>query len=437
MAHGEIDILTVVGLCSFGTSIGTVEFFDPRSRSRVATLGGLSGGVTALEFSKSGIDLAVGNSTGQISLFDLRRPLPLKTLDQGYNYPIKNLSWLTTATLERKLLSADKRIIKLWDDRGDLYTSIEPVTELNHTTAIPDTGMIMTANEGKQMNIFLIPSLGPAPSWCSFLDSMVEEMADINEPRTTEVYTNYKFLTMPELKSLNLSHLVGKTSLLKPYMGGYFVASALYDQARLISNPYIWEEERAKRIKEKIAKERTSRIRGRKKVKVNQKLVDKILQKAEKKGKTDDEAAILTDDRFKGLFENEEFKVDETSEEFRRINPSTTVPAAEAPRGRDDDDESSEAGSDVEFFGAPEKDKVAMRVSSSQRPGARVNDTSLGSRTHKSRRVEKARHGDVVGEQKMTFMPGSNNKVELPLSKSSSKRPDERRSASSNTFRRL
>ena len=38
----------------------------------------------------------------------------------------------------------------------------------------------------------------------------------------------------------------------------------------LIANPYIWDDERTKRVKEKVEKERASRIRGGKKVKVNQ-----------------------------------------------------------------------------------------------------------------------------------------------------------------------
>lgn len=400
--------------------------------------------MTALEFSKSGIELAVGSSTGQISIFDVRRPSPLRTLDQGYGYAIKNLVWLTTATHDRKLLSADKRIIKIFDESGDLYTSIEPVTDLNHTTVIPDTGMILTANEGKQMNTFLIPTLGPAPSWCSFLDSMVEEMAEINQPRVAEVYKNYKFLTRPELKSLNMDHLVGKTNLLRPYMHGYFVAQALYDQARLISNPYVWEEERAKRIKERVEKERASRIRGNKKVKVNQKLADKIFDRQTRKGKADPETGVLTDARFKKIFEDEEFKVDENSEEFRRLNPSTLVPQLgnrNSIKAGDVMSSSDEDSGDAEVFGRPrvEKKKLSMRVSSSQGDEIRKKvDTALGSRVQKSRRPEKTRQGDVVGEKAVTFMPESKRKPNRPsVGQAGRRRDDGRRSASANTFRKL
>src|SRR3569833_1092206 len=147
---------------------------------------------------------------------------------------------------------------------------------------------------------------------------MTDEMA---EEARTGTYDNFHFLTLPELRSLSLDHLVGKTNLLRPYMHGYFVASKLYDQARLIANPYVWEEERMKRVKEKAEKERESRIRSNKKVKVNQKLVDRLLKKQEKRAKVDTEAGLLGDVRFKSLFEDEDFKVDEMSAAFRSLKP--------------------------------------------------------------------------------------------------------------------
>ncbi len=62
--------------------------------------------------------------------------------------PVKNLIHLTTPTAERKLLSADRRTIKIWDEQsGDLWTYIEPMVDLNFVTHCPDSGMILTANE--------------------------------------------------------------------------------------------------------------------------------------------------------------------------------------------------------------------------------------------------------------------------------------------------
>ena len=44
-----------------------------------------------------------------------------------------------------------------------------------------------------------MPSLGPAPKWASFLDSLTEEL---EESRTATVYDDYKFVTKQELYEL-------------------------------------------------------------------------------------------------------------------------------------------------------------------------------------------------------------------------------------------
>ncbi|KAK5945937.1 Small ribosomal subunit biogenesis [Knufia obscura] len=355
------------GLVAFGTTLGTVEYWDPRVRTRVATLTvpaefGTRPEVTAMDFHRSGIKNAVGTSTGLIYLYDLRSPIPTLKKDQGYDYPIQHVQFLTPNSTTRsadsnpKILSADKRILKIWEESsGTPWTSIEPDVDINCTAWCPDTGMILTANEGRQQHAFLIPQLGPAPKWCAFLDNIVEEMADDpNDPnayanssrKTGEVYDNFKFLTAPQLRTLNLDHLVGKTNLLRPYMHGYFVAQKLYEEARLIANPTSYEEERAKRVQEKIDKERESRIRGQKKVtaKVNRKLAERILekealnekrraQKVLKQGGDEaaaveaatDDKGLLVDSRFAKMFEMDDFVVDEASREFQSINPSTKV----------------------------------------------------------------------------------------------------------------
>ncbi|KAL0469928.1 WD40-repeat-containing domain protein [Neurospora intermedia] len=444
---GAVNVAAVAesthGLCAFGTTVGTVEFYDPRSRNRVAVLGGQEGEVTALDYSRDGLSLALGTGTGIVQVFDLRNPRPLMRKDQGMGLPIKNIIHLTTPTEEKKLLTADKRIIKLWDEQsGDLWTSIEPTVDINHVAHVPDSGMLLTANEGKQMHSFFIPNLGLAPRWCHFLDNMVHEME--NEKRV-DTYDNYKFLTIPELKQLSLAHLVGKTNLLRPYMHGYFVHSKLYDQARLIANPYVWEEERAKRVKEKVEKARESRIRGVKKVKVNQKLVDKIVDRSDKKKIA---AGVLGDSRFGKLFEDEEFKVDETSREFRALNPSTQVGGQDVAVQHVKDDSSVTSNSDDESDPESEveskkkknkksKDDVVMQVSSSKIAGGKAKDTAFGQRAPRTGRVTKTRT-DVVGEQKITFVPESKKKKQAePEAAPTRKRHDGRRSASTNTFRRL
>ncbi|PNY29149.1 Ribosome biogenesis protein ENP2 [Tolypocladium capitatum] len=444
---GSVNVAAIAecthSLLAFGTSIGTVEFWDPRSKSRAALLAGHDGEVTALDFSTSGLSLITGSSTGMIQLFDLRRPVPLLKKDHGYGFAVRKLIHMTNSSQEKKIMSADKRIIKIWDElSGDPWTSVEPVVDINDVAWCKNTGMLLTANEGKQQHAFFVPQLGPAPKWCSFLDNMVEEMA---EEVHTETYDNYKFLTLPELKQLSLAHLVGKTNLLRPYMHGYFVASKLYEQAKLIANPYAWEEERMKRVKDKIEKERASRIRGGKKVKVNQKLVDKLLKKQENRGQVDTEAGLLGDKRFAQLFEDEDFIVDETSREFQMLNPSTVIdehvdPAAPTRyQANDSEDESSDDGDEP----APmhkSKDDVVMRVYSSQN-GAQMRDNALGSRQQRTIRGSRAQRGEVVGERQVSFVPESRKKKQQ-FEEEGAPAPQKRnagarRSASSNTFRKM
>ena len=501
-------------LLAFGTSLGTVEFWDSRSRGRVGLLQGPSQPhlvdgrqeVTALEFAPSGLQVATGSSTGLIHIYDLRSPVPLLKKDQGYGYPINTLIFLASSTSTRsqvsepKVLSADKRIIKIWDaQNGSPWTSVEPAVDLNSVAWCKDSGMLLTANEGRQQHSFFIPQLGPAPKWCTFLDNLVEEMSeDPNDPnaftgqQAGDVYDNYKFLTIQQLKSLNLAHLIGTTSLLRPYMHGYFVAQRLYEEAKLIADPFVWEDERDKRVKEKIDAERESRIRGSKKIttKVNKRLVEKMLERAEKndrkkvkrvleKGGDDDmidkqtltmnptekePGGLLADPRFAKLFKDEDFAIDEASREFQSLNPSpmpvadngdglghklTAVEEAQDEKSRSDSDDMS---SEVETPVAKPEDNVRISSASYKRSGHRTQrpqmqissskkphqsrDRSFGSRAEHVK-ASRVGTGTVVGEREITFAPerkGKIRKVERTESRQDSKG---RRSASGNVFRSM
>lgn len=506
-------------LLAFGTSIGTVELWDPRAKGRAGVLTpptqvGPNDGrseITALEFQRSGLTLGTGSSNGLIHLYDLRSPVPTLKKDQGYGFPIHTLTFLQSssatreATMDPKIMSADKRIIKIWDPRdGTPWTSVEPAVDINSVAWCKDSGMLLTANEGRQQHSFFIPQLGPAPKWCSFLDNLVEEMAeDPNDPsafassQAGSVYDNFKFLTVPQLRSLNLEHLIGRTNLLRPYMHGYFVAQRLYEEARLITNPYIWEEERAKRVKDKIDKERESRIRGKKKaaVKVNKRLAERLMHAEEKSERrkarrvlerggdeemteAPDAAAksetkgVLADGRFAKLFEDEDFAVDETSREFQLLNPSTVPePTSKKERGLtaveqeavdDVPGSSSDDGSDSD--GEPKRpekvnpfssNKISsadykrtkrapprMQVSSSTRTNS-TRDRSFGSRAQNMKTKQKpSRQGGAVGEREVSFMPAGKSKRKEPevrydKTDKSAFRAKERRSASGNAFRNM
>lgn len=321
-----VDINPMHGLLGFGLEDGTVEFWDPRSRRRAAQLNigggghGMGSGVTALKFRQDGLNVGFGTHEGNSLLFDLRASEPYVQKDQGYGFPIKKVMWIESngGGSSSKVLTADKRIVKLWDRvDGKPYTSIEPTVDINDIEYIPESGMFLMANEGIPMHAYYVPSIGPAPEWCSFLDSITEEL---EEKPQSSVYDNYKFVTRKELTALNLGHLVG-SNVVKSYMHGYFIDIRLYEQAKLISNPFEYKEHREREIKRKIAKERETRIRtnANVKVKVNKDLAKKLAVEADEAGRDK-----LIDDRFKDVFEDEDFEVDITSHEYKMINPSSS-----------------------------------------------------------------------------------------------------------------
>lgn len=405
-----IDINPAHQLMCFGTETvngqGTVEMWDPRSRARAGilrlpyssllassmssatmqhprlpgvddalTAGGVA--VTSLANRNDGLNLAVGTSTGHVLLYDLRSNRPYTTKDQGYGLPVKKVEWVesspaTSSDADREggwVASADEKVVKIWGKdtvslaahklsldhhahphclQGNNLVAINPPNPINDLHIYPGTGLVFLANETSPMTGYYVPQLGPAPKWCRFLDNMTEEMEDDQE---TLVYDDYKFVDRQELEELNLGHLIG-TDTLKPYMHGFFVDLRLYTKARAIANPFQYAEHRDKLIRDKLAAEQESRIRGAKKatgsavpgVKVNKSLAKKLRaeeesQRKREAGEVDEDEEgdgrrkrkkkqvaegpnLLQDDRFADIFTNPDFEIDEESREFMLLNPS-------------------------------------------------------------------------------------------------------------------
>uniref|UniRef100_A0A669EZB0 Nucleolar protein 10 n=1 Tax=Oreochromis niloticus TaxID=8128 RepID=A0A669EZB0_ORENI len=318
------DINPIHHLFATGSSEGRVECWDPRVRNRVGKLDcALSTlpSISALKFNSS-LTMAVGTSTGQVLLYDLRSSQPLLVKDHLYNLPINSLNFHNQLDL---VVSSDSKIIKIWNkDTGKLFSSVQPQTNINSVCVYPNSGMLFTANEDPKMNTFYIPALGPAPRWCSFLDNLTEELEE--SPEST-VYDDYKFVTRKDLENLGLSHLIG-SSLLRAYMHGFFMDIRLYHKVKSMVNPFAYEEYRKDKIRQKIEEARTQRVQVKKLPKVNKELALKLMEEGDdeaevvsrkKKGKA--LPSILGDDRFKVMFENPDYQVDEQSEEFRLLNP--------------------------------------------------------------------------------------------------------------------
>lgn len=363
-----VDINSMHGLISAGLDDGTVEFWDPRSKQRAGKLfvsdqlinstnniEQSSCGITSLAFRpQDALNFACGTSNGQTLLYDLRASEPYQIKDQGYGYDIKKIIWCQDSLKPEMILTSDKRIVKIWDHtNGKSFASMEPTVDINDICHIPQSGMFFMANEGMPMHTYYIPNLGPAPNWCSFLDNVTEEL---EEKPSDSIYSNFKFITRDEVVKLNLTHLIG-SKVLRSYMHGFFINTELYDKVNLISNPNSIYDQRKREIANKINEERKSRILTSSngndlptKIKVNKDLVNKLQTKFAENGTPDGNAngatdyveSIVNDDRFREMFENPDFEIDEESHEYKQLNPvkstkditTTTANGSTNSRGR-------------------------------------------------------------------------------------------------------
>lgn len=352
-------------LYAFGGDGGVCEFWDRRVRERIGSMTICSPinpeetvDVTAMNFMPDGMHWSVGTSDGRVLLFDLRSAKPLAIRDHYNGFAIKKIEYHSGS---QQILSADKKSIKMWSfDAGEdgsgpstkVLTTIEPSADINDFSLFADSGLVMVGIEDKAISSYFVPALGAAPSWCTFLENLTEEMEE-KAPQAASVYDNYKFVTRAELSQLGLEHLIG-TALLRAYMHGFFVDFRLYEKAKAIANPFAYEEYREKQRQAKINQARESRIRAvdaaKSIPKVNPKLASRLQALAEKdddagadeelnvgggrirEKKTEKKlkktASILTDDRFKELFKNPEYEIDEDSFEFKFLHPSTKPPTS-------------------------------------------------------------------------------------------------------------
>jgi ribosome biogenesis protein ENP2 len=391
-----MDISSAHHLIGFGGSEGLMEFWDPRSRSKVTSIFSTLPShmindinenldVTSLKFDQSGLQMAVGLAGGKVLLYDLRGNQPYLVKDHQYNLPIKRMQWLYTPHSDGpKLATADSKILKIWDvPNGKHFTSLEPTYDINDFVHFPDSGMLMVANEGPEMHTFYIPQLGPAPKWCTFLENITEEL---EEQAHTTIYDDYKFVTRSELSKLGLEHLLG-TRVLRGYMHGFLMDIRLYEQARLIANPFEIEEYKTRRIADKLASERKSRVEGvKKKAKVNQHLLDKALE--QKMGRTsakNKKTTVAEDDRFAKLFEDADFEVDTQSREFKLLNPNQKEGDVQTTQARDDDEESELEGKGSDEDSSEDELETSYvpkpkRIYNNNRGGDRGSDRAGNSR---------------------------------------------------------
>lgn len=325
-----ISIMPSHSLVLSGSVDGRVEAWDPRQRERVGTLDCaihcVAGGeemssvpqVTCLS-SRDSLNIAVGTSTGQVLLYDVRASKPILSKDHMYGLSIKKVAF-TEGAEQPLVLSMDGQVVRIWDrENGKPYTSIESTAEFNDLVLYPKSGLMFLANEQPRMQVFYIPSIGPAPRWASFLDSLTEEL---EESRTATVYDDYKFVTLSDLQDLGLDHLIG-SPLLRAHLHGYFMDIRLYRKAASAKPANRLENMKKDMIRKQIEAQREGRVKIETKVpKINKELFMKLkMDEEDSKKKKKGSGELLEDDRFGALFTDDRFEVDKEDENYRLINP--------------------------------------------------------------------------------------------------------------------
>lgn len=197
------------GMIACAGEDGGLECFDVRQRSSLgwlaaaAAAGGDGQSLTALRFDDSGMNVAVGTSGGLVALFDLRCQRPLLVKDHMYDSPIMDIKFHSghgdVGQGQQRVISSDRRIIKVWDaSTGEGYTNIQPAEghDINDIAVWKDSGLIMAACDSSRIQAYFVPTLGPAPRWCSFLESLTEELEENANPT---LYDDYRFITRTDL----------------------------------------------------------------------------------------------------------------------------------------------------------------------------------------------------------------------------------------------
>ena len=94
--------------------------------------------------------------------------------------------------------------------------------------------------------------------WCSYLDSITEELEeerkkDLKKGGSGSIqseFDGFQFITKKELENLTLTHLIG-TAFLKPHMHGYYMDRKLYTEAKAVLDPFAYDRWRKNNIQKK------------------------------------------------------------------------------------------------------------------------------------------------------------------------------------------
>lgn len=212
--------------------------------------------------------------------------------------------------------------------KGDNYLNIEFPRIINDVLVVPESGMIICGGTQPFIKPYYVPSLGPAPKWCSFVDNITEELEEVKK---MAVHQDFKFVTLDDLKKLGLDSLIG-SSVLRPYLHGFFMKMELYKKAIAFhtasstnGNDDGGEDDSSESDVEEKIEQRWSKAR------IQKATIDDNDEDDEDDDDNDDDesrqrneiSTVFDDARFKELLNRPEFHINEDKQrkiESKRLN---------------------------------------------------------------------------------------------------------------------
>ncbi|KAL7670552.1 hypothetical protein ACOME3_005487 [Neoechinorhynchus agilis] len=208
--NNEFNFLAV------GTTWGHVQMWDPRARTMVAkcTIPATfrQPSVTAIDFDpEAPYRMAIGTSNGLVHIYDIRSSNPLISKDNGVHV-------IETMFIhDQQVATCDRRYLRIFNHTNGHQKLVVPSTKKINSMCIPQrgSGLIFVPTDSPKIHTYFIPDLGPAPTWCSYLDTIVEELKE--SVVWNDAYDGYRFVSRNELEELDLGKYLS-TSFAHPYL---------------------------------------------------------------------------------------------------------------------------------------------------------------------------------------------------------------------------
>jgi ribosome biogenesis protein ENP2 len=304
-----------------GLDNGIVQCWDTRDDSKpvsmlVASVEGCE--VRELAWSRDGMQIACGLDSGIVRGYDVRSSRVLFEKDHMNDFAVVGLEFVSKSVLA----SADHKSVKIWDVEADkLVGFTESGDKINGLKFWPDSGLFFCPSDAPRVGTYFAPGVGPAPKWCSFLDTVADELNErllgtgSSSTQAKQVHEDYMFVTREQLQALGAEKLIG-TSVVKAYMHGFWMDRRVHAKLRDVADPFLYEKYKQEKIRQELEASRPMRMPVRVKTRgvVNEKLQKELaekLAKIENKKENVIASRILEDSRFGKLWSNADFQVEE------------------------------------------------------------------------------------------------------------------------------